>query len=129
MDSPSSINVHITRALEGVHQSAWHTHVWFHLRSGRIVIATLDSQLSNNLLLFNQVPLYLVSVTWIYMFFYQTFCVPRVFLWSASQQFQTTLLSEKDQGLFVSLLGQVSAENLKKKSFFQISSTLSFIYI
>ena len=31
-----------------VHQSAWHNHVCYHLRSGRIVTTTLDSQLSTN---------------------------------------------------------------------------------
>ena len=47
--------------------------MWFHLYSGWIVTTTLDSQLLINYLLLNQVHLYLVSVTWIYMFFYQTF--------------------------------------------------------
>ena len=35
-----------TRASDGVHQSAWYNHVWYHLRSRRIV--TLDSQLPIN---------------------------------------------------------------------------------
>ena len=78
------------RALVGyrintVHQSAWQNYAWYHLCRRWIATTTLDSQLSINSLLFNQVHLYLVSLTWIYMFFYQTFCVPRVFLWSASQ--------------------------------------------
>ena len=85
MDSPSSINTRQRECQTGVHQSAWHNHVWYHLRSGWIVTTTLDCQLSTNYRLFNQVNLYLVSVTWIYIFFFQTFCVRRVFLWSASQ--------------------------------------------
>ena len=75
-----------TSTSDGVHQSAWHNHVWYHWRSRRIVTTPLDSPLSTNYQLFNQVHLYLVSVTWIYVFFDKTFCVPRVFLWSASQQ-------------------------------------------
>ena len=31
-----------------VHRSAWHNHVRYHLRNGRIVTAALDSQLSTN---------------------------------------------------------------------------------
>ena len=57
-----------TRASDEVHQSAWHNHVWSHLRSGRIVSSQLDSQLPINWLPFNQL---LASVTWIYMFFHQ----------------------------------------------------------
>ena len=36
------------RALDGVHQSAWHNYVWFHLHSGWIVTTPLDSQLFIN---------------------------------------------------------------------------------
>ena len=76
-----------TRASDGVHQLRWHNYVWYHLRSGQIVTTPLDSQLSTNWQQFNQVHLYLVSVTWIYMFFYQIFCVPCAFLWSLLQQY------------------------------------------
>ena len=34
-----------TRASDGIHQSASHNHVWYHLRCGRIVTTPLDSQL------------------------------------------------------------------------------------
>ena len=88
IDLPSSINTSQWECQTVVHQSVWHNHVWYHLHSRRIVTTTLDSQLSINLLLFNQVHLYLVSVTWIYMFFYQTFYVPHVFLWSVLQHFE-----------------------------------------
>ena len=37
-----------TRASDGVHQSAWHNHMWYHLRSGRIVTTPLESQLPIN---------------------------------------------------------------------------------
>ena len=47
MDSPSSINIS-QRERQGVHRSAWHNHVWYHLPSGRIVTTPLDSQLSTN---------------------------------------------------------------------------------
>ena len=34
-----------TRASDGVHPSAWHNHLWYHLRSGQIVTTPLASQL------------------------------------------------------------------------------------
>ena len=86
MDSSSSINIY-QWSIRGVILTHL-TITWYHLYSGRIVAAQLDSQLPINYLLFNQVHLYLVSVTWIYMFFHLPFCVPGVFLLPASQQIQ-----------------------------------------
>ena len=48
MDSPSSVNTCQRGRQTRVHQSAWHNHVWYHLRCGRIVPTQLDSQLSIN---------------------------------------------------------------------------------
>ena len=65
----------------------WHNHAWYYLFSRRIVTISLDTQFP-----INQIRLYLVSVTWIF-FFYQPFCVPRVFFfWPASQQLLLLLL-------------------------------------
>ena len=37
-----------TRVSDGVHQSAWHNHIWYDLHSGQIVTTPLDSQLPIN---------------------------------------------------------------------------------
>ena len=68
-----------TKASDRVHQSVWHNHMWYHLHRGQIVTTTLDSQLSTNKLLFNQVHLYLVFVTWIYCFYIKPLVFPMSF--------------------------------------------------
>ena len=48
IDSPSTINSRQQERLTKLTKSAWHNHVWYHLRSGRIVTTPLDSQLPIN---------------------------------------------------------------------------------
>ena len=84
MDSLSSINT-CQRSVRGSSPESIQTHVAqscvIPLAYWTIVTARLDFQLISN-----PVHLYLVSVTWIYIFFYLPFCVPRVFLLPASRQ-------------------------------------------
>ena len=79
MDLPFSINT----CQQSIRGPTGHSQVWYHLHSERIVTTPLDSQLPIKQL---QVHFYLVSVTWIYMFFYLSFCVAHVFLLPAASQ-------------------------------------------